>query len=58
METLDRELMMQSLQWARPKEEYQLSDNAEGVDLKKELPEQKYFTLKKLRTYDCELKVE
>ncbi len=49
---------MAELQSERPKENYRIPAEVESVKLKKDFSEQRYFTLSKMRTYDCELKVE
>ena len=57
METIDGKLTILISQSKSPREEYRQPDNVKGVDLKKE-PKLRYFELSKIRTYDCELKVE
>ena len=58
METLDQIIIAQSSQLERPKDNYRPPAEIKGVDPKKELPGKRYFTLSKIRTYNCELKVE
>ena len=58
METLDKRLTTQLPQSEFFEESYRLPVRTECTDSKKELPRQGYFTLLKMSTYDCELKVE